>query len=159
MGSMTQTESEPIAGPILAKPIAAQGVRFIASGGFVAVVYIATTSLLAALGVEFEAALAIGFCMALSTHFTLQRLFVWKDATGFALPLRQQLVRYLLLACTQYGITAAATATLPRALGVQTEIVYLSVAAALTTTNFLVFRVTVFHSASGADPRSRGAKR
>jgi putative flippase GtrA len=127
--------------------VVAQGVRFLVSGGFVALVYVATTSVLAtAVGVTFEVALAIGFAVAIATHFTLQRLFVWRHSRGFALSFRHQLLRYLALAGLQYGATALATATLPRALGVSTEIIYLFVAAVLSAMSFLVFRVRVFHS-------------
>ena len=70
--------------------------------------------------------------MAITTHFTLQRLFVWKHSSAFALPLHHQLVRYLAMAGIQYGITAAVTATVPRALGVDPELVYLPVVGILT---------------------------
>ena len=109
--------------------LAGQGLRFAASGGAVAIVYVATTTLLAeVIGIPFELALAIGFSIAIATHFTLQRVFVWTHADGFALPLRQQALRYLPIAGAQYGLTAAATATLPGALGVRTEVVYLCAA-------------------------------
>ena len=125
-----------------------QGLRFAASGGAVALVYIATTTLLAeVIGIPFELALAIGFSIAIATHFTLQRVFVWTHADGFALPLRQQALRYLPIAGAQYGLTAAATATLPGALGVRTEVVYLCAAGLLSAVNFFVFRTRVFHPA------------
>jgi putative flippase GtrA len=124
----------------------AQVVRFILSGGIVTVVYVATTSLLAeAVGIAFEAALAIGFGVAIALHFALQRLFVWTRSHGFALSLQHQLMRYLLLAAVQYGLTAAATSVLPRPLGVSTEMVYLATAALLSAANFLAFRSGVFH--------------
>jgi putative flippase GtrA len=127
-------------------PIAAQGVRFLVSGGFVALVYVGVTSLLAeVVGLAFEVALAIGFAVAIATHFALQRIFVWSTSEGFALPLRHQVVRYLLLAGVQYGATAAATATLPRPLGLSTEVVYLITAALLSVANFVLFRSRVFH--------------
>ena len=129
-------------------PLAAQGLRFILSGCFVALVYIATTSLLAeGVGLAFERSLAIGFAVAFATHFALQRLFVWTHPDGFALPLQHQVVRYLPLAGMQCGATAAATAILPRALGVSTEVVYLLSAALLSASNFLVFGSSVFHPA------------
>ena len=107
-----------------------QGFRFALTGGFVALVYVGTTTLLAeVIGLDFEASLAIGFIVAITTHFTLQRLFVWKHSSAFALPLHHQLVRYLAMAGIQYGITAAVTATVPRGLGVDPELVYLPVVA------------------------------
>ena len=86
-----------------------QGFRFALTGGFVALVYVGTTTLLAeVIGLDFEASLAIGYAVAIATHFTLQRLFVWKHPSAFALPLHHQLVRYLAMAGFQYVVTAAA---------------------------------------------------
>jgi len=139
LGILSSARSEGMAG---------QGVRFALSGGAVALVYVATTSLLAeVIGLPFEVSLAIGFSLAIATHFTLQRVFVWVHAEGFALPLRDQALRYLPVAGVQYGLTAVATAVLPGALGVRTEIVYLCAAALLSAVNFFVFRTRVFHPA------------
>jgi putative flippase GtrA len=125
-----------------------QGFRFILSGGIVALVYVGSTVLLAeVIGLPFEAALAIGFAVAICTHFALQRLFVWRHPAAFALPLHHQLVRYLAVAGIQYGVTAAVTATLPHALGVSPEVVYLPTVALISVTNFLVFRSRIFHPA------------
>jgi putative flippase GtrA len=129
-----------------------QGLRFAASGGAVALVYIATTTVLAELiRIPFEVALAIGFSLAIATHFTLQRVFVWTHAEGFALPARQQALRYLPISGIQYGLTAAATAVLPGALGVRTEVVYLCAAGLLSAVNFFIFRTRVFHQARELD--------
>jgi putative flippase GtrA len=125
-----------------------RGFRFALTGGVVALVYVGTTTLLHELtGLDFEASLAIGFAVALTTHFALQRLFVWKRSSAFALPLHHQLVRYLAMAGIQYGVTAAVTATLPRALDVDPELVYLPVVGFLTLTNFVVFGSRIFHPA------------
>ena len=83
--------------------------------------------------------------MAITTHFTLQRLFVWKHSSAFALPLHHQLVRYLAMAGIQYGITAAEPR--PAASARPPELVYLPVVAVLTLVNFVVFRSRVFHPA------------
>lgn len=129
-------------------PLAGQGLRFLISGGFVALVYTGTTSLLAeVLGVPFQVAIPIGFTIGLATHFTLQRVFVWTHAEGFALPLGHQLARYLALAAVQYGLTALSTAVLPTALGVATEIVYLATVAVISLSNFALFRLHVFRAA------------
>jgi putative flippase GtrA len=123
-----------------------QGVRFALSGGAVALVYLSTTTVLAeVVAIPFQAALAIGFCVGLSVHFTLQRLFVWTHREDFALPLRHQLSRYLLAAAVQYGVTAASTTLLPGALGISTELVYLATVAVVLSVNFLVFRHIIFH--------------
>src|SRR5207245_11121038 len=96
-----------------------QGVRFVIAGCVVGLVYLGTTTGLAdVVGLPFQAALAIGFWIALAVHFTLQRLFVWRHAEQFALSVRHQVARYLLAAGAQYGLTAASTALLPRLPGV-----------------------------------------
>jgi putative flippase GtrA len=129
-------------------PLARQGLRFLISGGFVALVYTGITSVLAeVIGIRFQVAIAIGFTIGLATHFTLQRVFVWAHADGFALPLGHQLARYLALAATQYGLTALSIATLPSALGVSTEIVYLATVAVISVANFALFRLHVFRPA------------
>jgi putative flippase GtrA len=124
-----------------------QGTRFAIAGGSVALVYLATTTVLAdVVGLPFQLALAIGFCVGLVVHFTLQRLFVWTYHEEFALPLHHQVGRYLAAAAVQYGVTAASTSVLPSALGVATEVVYLATVAVVISTNFLVFRHGIFHS-------------
>jgi putative flippase GtrA len=111
------------------------------------VVYLGSTTLLADVaGLSFQLALAIGFGLAMAVHFSLQRLFVWARPEEFALSLGHQALRYLAVAAAQYGVTAASTAVLPGALGVETEIVYLATVAVVVGTNFLVFRHGIFHS-------------
>lgn len=134
--------------------VVGQGVRFALSGSIVAICYLATTTLLAEVAqTPFQAALAIGFSVAVMVHFTLQRMFVWTHHEEFALSLRHQAGRYLAVAGVQYGITAASTALLPRTLGVSAEIVYLATVAVVLGINFLVFRNVVFHAKrSGQEP-------
>jgi putative flippase GtrA len=122
--------------------------RFVLVGGIVFCVYVGTTTFLAeVIGIHFEVALAIGFALALATHFNLQRLYVWRTSASFALPVNHQLARYLPMAGLQYGLTAGITATLPHALGVSPEVVYLPTALVLAVTNFLIFRSRIFHAA------------
>jgi putative flippase GtrA len=126
----------------------------------VTVVYLAVTTVLSqVVGLPFQVALALGFVSALLLHFTLQRLFVWVHEDGFALPLRHQVGRYLLMAGAQYGVTAASTAVLPGALGVATEIVYLATMAVVTTSGFLIMRFIIFQgqTGDGAWQASQGA--
>jgi putative flippase GtrA len=157
MASTTQTENRRAL-----RDLRRQGFRFLLTGGFVALVYVATTTLVAeVIRVPFEVALAIGFALAIGTHFTLQRLFVWRDpSASFALPLHHQLVRYLAVAAVQYGLTAGITATLPGALGVSPELVYLPTVAVISTMNFLIFRSRIFHSAilGGAEVAGGGVE-
>jgi putative flippase GtrA len=124
-----------------------QVVRFALVGGSVTGLYVVTTTLLANLaGFPFQLALSIGVCVALLMHFTLQRLFVWVHHEEFALPIRHQIGRYLLITGTQYALTLASTLLLPSVLGVSTEAVYLGTVVILASTNFLIFRGRVFHT-------------
>jgi putative flippase GtrA len=126
-----------------------QGFRFMLVGGLVAGVYVGTTTFLAeVVGLPFEVSLAIGFALALVTHFSLQRLYVWRHPAAFALPLHHQLARYAAMAALQYGLTALITGTLPHALGVSPEVVYLPTVVAITVSNFLIFRSRIFHAQS-----------
>jgi putative flippase GtrA len=127
-----------------------QGVRFALAGGIVALTYLGVTTLLAeGVGLPFQAALAIGYSIALMLHFSLQRLFVWTHHEEFALPLQHQAGRYLTLAAGQYAVTAASTALLPSLLNVSTEIVYLATVAVVVGANFLLFRQRIFHAKPG----------
>jgi putative flippase GtrA len=130
--------------------LSGQLVRFGLTGGFVTVVYLTVTTVLSQVaGLPFQLALALGFASAILLHFTLQRLFVWVNEDGFALPLRHQVGRYLLMAGAQYGVTAASTAILPGVLGVATEVVYLATMAIATTSGFLIMRFIIFHGQTG----------
>ncbi|HTZ62855.1 MAG TPA: GtrA family protein [Solirubrobacteraceae bacterium] len=127
--------------------IGAQAVRFVITGAVVSIVYVSVTTFLSqASHVAFELALAIGWSTGICVHFTLQRTFVWARQAGFALPLSSQMGRYLLVAGSQFGLTAASTALLPAALGLPVEEVYLVTVALLTSVNFLVFRNGIFHA-------------
>jgi putative flippase GtrA len=123
-----------------------QGTRYAMSGVVVALVYLLTTTLLAVVvGLPFQVALPIGFALALSVHFTLQRLFVWVHHEEFALPFRHQARRYLMVVLAQYVVTATSTALLPGALGLPTEVVYVITALLWAGANFALFRNVVFH--------------
>ena len=116
-------------------------------GGLVFGIYVGTTTLLAeVVGLPFEVSLAIGFALAIATHFSLQRLYVWRHSGDFALALHHQLARYLAMAGLQYGVTALVTGTVPHALGVSPELVYLPTVVLITATNFVIFRSRIFHA-------------
>ena len=122
------------------------------AGGVVTVVYVGTTTLLAEVaGLRFQVALAIGFCIALVVHFTLQRVFVWTHHEEFALPLHRQAGRYLIVAIGQYGVTVGSTSLLSSTLGVSVELVYLATVAVVVSINFLVFRHGIFHAKPAAE--------
>ena len=133
--------------------LAGQGLRFAISGTVVALVYVTVTTVLHDLfDVRFQLALALGFLVGVSLHFTLQRLFVWRHHEKFALRARHQAARYLGVCGLQYGITALSTSQLPRLLGLPVEVVYLLTLIAVTGSNFIVFRGRVFHAQAPATP-------
>jgi len=123
-----------------------RAMRFVLSGGSVAVYYLAMTTVLAdVVGLPFQVALVIGYTTAICLHFVLQRFFVWAQEDGFALAAHRQAGRYLAVVVAQYGLTVLATAWLPGALGLPTELIYIAVASLLAITNFLVMGKRVFH--------------
>jgi putative flippase GtrA len=131
--------------------LAGQGLRFAISGTIVALVYVAVTTVLHDLfDVRFQIALAIGFVVSVSLHFTLQRLFVWRHYERFALRAHHQAARYLSVCGIQYGITALSTAQLPQLVGLPVEVVYLLTMLTVAGVNFIVFRGRVFHADSPA---------
>jgi len=127
--------------------LAGQGFRFALSGSLVAILYVSITTLLhEAFAVPFQIALAAGFLVGVTVHFTLQRVFVWRHYEQFALAWHQQATRYLLVCGSQYGITALSSAQLPALLGLPVELVYLLTVLSVTGLNFILFRGRVFHA-------------
>lgn len=154
---MTALEPQrPASIPIALGPskqsVMGQGFRFALSGGLVALVYVGVTTLLHdGMAVPFQLALVGGSAVSVSLHFTLQRLFVWRHAqAGFALSVRGQARRYLLLVGVQYAITALATSQLPGLLDEPVEIVYLTTTILVAISNFMIFRNRVFHTAGSS---------
>lgn len=124
-----------------------QGMRFAIAGMTASVVSLGLTITLAqGFGLPFEAAFAIGYTIAVMTHFTLQRVFVWTRHEEFALPVHHQLARYLPIAVCNYATVALAIALLPHLLHVAALVVYLGATAVVTVMSFLLFRTRVFHA-------------
>ena len=109
--------------------------------------YLGLTSILTVIGIAFQAALIVSFLAAVALHFTLQRVFVWSQRGEYALPLRQQLQKYLPLVVVQYLTTAGATAILPAWMGLPVLAVYIGITLAYSLFNFLFFRARIFHAA------------
>ncbi|MGA2470485.1 MAG: GtrA family protein [Solirubrobacteraceae bacterium] len=128
--------------------------RYTLSGGAVALITVAVTVTLAeGASLPYEASYAIGYCIALATHFSLQRWFVWAHREGFALPIRSQLARYVPFALFNYSFVAASIALLPHLLGVSTSAAYLGAMAIITFVSFLVLRTRIFHAGRVANER------
>jgi putative flippase GtrA len=127
--------------------IAGQGVRFVIAGGLVAGVNVTITlGLHSVFSVQFQIALAVGFVTGVLLHFTLQRVFVWRHYESFALRIHHQVLRYVLVGASQYGVTALSTSALPGLLDLPVEFVYIATMLTVAVVNFLVFRGRVFHS-------------
>jgi putative flippase GtrA len=120
--------------------------RYAAAGGAVGLLYVGGTLLLSGpVGLPIQAAIPIAYLLAVACHFLLQRLFVFRHDGGFALSVREQIVRYLLIAATQYPATAALTALLPALFGLSEQVAYLITVAVISVTFFFVLRWRVFH--------------
>jgi putative flippase GtrA len=125
--------------------------RFAVAGGFVAFVNLGTGALLLALGVEVQLTVAIAYLTAITTHFTLQRLFVFAGHGEFALTLGQQLRRYAAMAAVQYPTTAGLVALMVAA-GFSNLAAVVCAALLVTPVTYFVLRTRMFHLAAGDEP-------
>jgi putative flippase GtrA len=130
--------------------------RYLTSGGFVAFVNLGTGALLLTLGVEVQLTVAIAFVVTITTHFTLQRVFVFAGEGAFALTLGQQLRRYLAMAAVQYPTTAGLVALLV-GVGLQDFDAVVCTALLVAPVTFVLLRTRMFHRAAGDESR-RGAR-
>jgi putative flippase GtrA len=120
--------------------------RYAVAGAVVALVYVGGTLLLSGpVGLPIQAAIPIAYVVAVALHFVLQRTFVFRHDGDFALSVHEQVVRYVLIAATQYPATAALTALLPELTGVSDQVAYLITVALISLTFFFVLRGGVFH--------------
>ena len=131
---------------LLRHPLAGPLVRYAAAGATVAIVYLAVPFVLNGLiGVPIEVAILLAYALAVTLHFNLQRHFVFRDVVEFALSVRQQIGRYLVIGAIQYPTTALAIAFVPGLLGVSQAVTYVLVTLTLSLTFFLLLRGHVFH--------------
>lgn len=131
---------------LIAHPLAGPTLRYGITGVIVSSIYFGGPLLLNGVaGLPLEVAIPIAYLTAVCLHFTLQRTFVFRHVTQFALTKRQQAMRYLAIGAVQYPTTAILTAVLPGLVHVQARLVYLTIAGAGSLTLFLVLRSRVFH--------------
>jgi putative flippase GtrA len=83
--------------------------------------------------------------LAVTLHFNLQRHFVFRHVDEFALSVRQQIGRYVVIGAIQYPITAVATAVLPGLLDISERLTFVMVTVVMSVTFFLLLRGHVFH--------------
>lgn len=132
---------------LIRHPLAAELGRYAVVGGVVAGVYVGGTLLLAdMLGLAIQLAIVIAYVTAVALHFTLQRLFVFRNREIFALSIGAQLRSYVVIGAIQYALTAAATGWLPGLLEVSDTAVYLGCVVVLSASTFIALRTRVFHA-------------
>jgi len=124
-----------------------QGSRYALVGVLVGALYVAVTSVAHLAHAPWWLAVAIGYVFGTTTHFTLQRVFVFKSDTGFALSMRQQAVRYLAVVVVQYVITSTAMTFLPDLIDLPELLIFVGVAGAVAIANFVLLRTRLFHAA------------
>jgi putative flippase GtrA len=131
---------------LVTHPVAGPTLRYGLAGATVAAVYISIPLMLnGVLGVAIEVAIPIAYLLAVSLHFTLQRLFVFRHVAKFALSGRQQAGRYVIVGAIQYPTTALSTALLPGVLGLSERATFVCTTLAISICFFLVLRSHVFH--------------
>src|SRR5689334_11729391 len=92
---------------LLDRPFIQQGIRYALAGGTVAITYIGLTLLFSGpVGLPIQVAIPIGYVLAVSLHFLLQRRFVFADREQFALSGGAQVRRYVVIGAVQYAVTA-----------------------------------------------------
>lgn len=133
----------------LPPPTRWQLVRYASVGVLVAAIYIGLTLLLSgSLGLPIQAAIPIAYLCAICVHFTLQRLFVFRNAEEFELAVHHQVARYVALVLSQYVVTALFTAVLPSVLNLPARAVYVGTVCICTAIAFVLLRTRIFHSPS-----------
>jgi putative flippase GtrA len=97
-------------------------------------------------GFPLEACIPFTYVLGVVLQFTLQRVFVFRHVTEFALPIRRQILWYLVIIAIQYPTNAAATALLPSWLGLSERLVYIGVTPSIAVLTLLFLRANVFHA-------------
>jgi putative flippase GtrA len=126
--------------------------RFLVAGGFTALVQLVTTTLLLHVAnLPVQPAVAIAYLVTITTHFTLQRFFVFAGQGTFALSTGGQIRRYAAVAGTQYPLTAALVALFVW-LGLPDLGAVVLTMLLVTPTTFILMRTKLFHVAAGDEP-------
>ena len=126
--------------------LSGQALRFAVVGATVAGVYVGLTLLLSGpLGIAIEIAILVAYVLAVILHFLLQRHVVFRGTGEFALSVRAQVRRYVVIGLVQYTLTAAATNLLPGPLNLSEQVVYVLTVIVISAMTFLFLRTRVFH--------------
>lgn len=134
-------------------PLAGSSLRYGIAGATVAAVYLSVPVVLnGGAGVPIQVVIPIAYLLAISLHFTLQRHFVFRHVSEFALTRRAQIARYVAIGSIQYPTTAAATALLPGWLALSPRTTFVLWSLAMSATFFLVLRTHIFHANDAGVP-------
>ena len=128
-------------------------IRFLISGGVVAVVSVSMTTALRLAGLPFQIAFAFGYCCALAVHFVLHRSFTFASKEAYALTGPRQATRFIATALTQYVLIAFGVAVLAPLLGLRDLVVYLILIVCMSGGNFFITRHRIFHSIAAGSGR------
>jgi putative flippase GtrA len=127
--------------------LAGHALRYGLVGATIGLLYVGLTLALSGpVGLPIQVAIVIALTVALTSHFLLQRNFVFRHAM-FALSVRGQLRRYLVVGSLQYAVAVAATSALPALLGLSEQVAYIAITAVSSIATFLFLRWRVFHRA------------
>ncbi len=130
-----------------ARTASPQLVRYAIAGAIVGLTYVGLTLALSGpADWPIQLAIPVAYALAVALHFTLQRLFVFRDRESFVLATHEQIWRYLGLCLVQYALTAASTALLPGVLGLPESVVYVGTVVLVSAGAFVFLRTSVFHS-------------
>ena len=119
-------------------------VRFVLTGGSVALIHLSLVSAMVLLGIDIQLALILSYLVSLTIHFTLNRQWVFANDQGYAFRLSLQGLRYLCTAALSYAVTAAAIAFLPGVLGLPELAVFFLVTGAMACVTFVILQLWVF---------------
>jgi putative flippase GtrA len=121
--------------------------RYAVSGVLVGLFTLGMPILLnAEFGLPLEACIPIIYVLGVTIQFTAQRVFVFRHVEEFALPMRRQILWYVVIIAIQYPLNAAATAVLPGVLGLSERIVYVGATLSIALLTLLFLRRNVFHA-------------
>ena len=128
------------------RQVTLQLVRFGLTGAVAFAIYTGGTLLLSGpFGLPIVLAIGIAFSVSLAFNFTMQRHFVFFDHDTFALGARTQFIRYLIAAACNYALTSLIVTTVPGALGVSQQLVFVVTALVMSLVGFTVVRWWIFH--------------
>jgi putative flippase GtrA len=130
-------------------------VRYGIAGAITALVYLGLPVVLnGEADVPIQIAIPLAYVTAVALQFNLQRHFVFRHVSAFALTRRAQIGRYVMIGAVQYPATAIATALLPKLLGLSSRATFVVVA----LTIFLVLRTHIFHATDAPDDLCSGTE-